>query len=263
MRLGIYWLLLFACVIATLTASAQAPSVPVGLPFGSALVVDLKGDIAVSLPPGLPAPVRKGQLLPTESNIETNKGTLVLAFADGSQVLIKPQARVILKSPEQSNGNFLELLLGKLLAKVQKRLGQEPSFKLGTPTAVITVRGTFFGVEVTKKLRTRVQVYEGVVEVLGLTAPSQPIRLQPGFATEVDGNGSPQNPHRMREGEDYTAPGNGGLGNDQGDNTPNARNPRRNPSSETESGANQQSRQSDSQRSNSPQQQQQKSEGPD
>lgn len=211
MKRPVRLLLLFTCAIATVAAAAQGPPVPVVLPYGSAMVVDLRGDISVSLPQVAPARVQKGQTLPPESTIETDKGSLVLSFADGSQVLIKPQSRVILKSPEQTNGSYLELLLGKLLAKVKKRMGQEPPFRMGTPTAVITVRGTYFGVEVTKKTKTYVQVYEGLVEVYGLTAPDRPLLLQPGFATEVGNSGSsPRNPHHLQEGEDYSGPGNNG-----------------------------------------------------
>ena len=224
MSRGVYWLLLFTCVIATMAAAAQGPPEPVALPYGSAIVVDFKGNISVSLPQAAPAPVQKGQTLPPESSVETNKGSLVLSFADGSQVLIKAQSRVILKSPEQSNGNYLELLLGKLLAKVQKRLGQEPSFRMGTPTAVITVRGTYFGVEVTRKNKTYVQVYAGLVEVYGLPGPSQPILVRPGFATEVDNNGSPQNPHHIQEGEGYAGPGNNDSAAERENRSPVGRN---------------------------------------
>ncbi len=233
-------------------------SAPVSLPYGSALVVDVKGDVAGIPAQGTPLRLQKGQTITPESTIDTGKGTAVLAFADGSQVLLKPQCRVVIKVPEQANGNFFELLLGKLLAKVQKRMGQEPSFKLGTPTAVIAVRGTFFGVEVTKKQRTYVQVYEGLVEVYGITLPGQPTLVRPGFATQVDVDRSPQSPHEMRQFERYTEPGNGG----REDDGPSARQGGRIPSqgdsggmsggSESEGGAPRQQQQQE------PQQQQQR-----
>jgi hypothetical protein len=229
-----------------MAAAAQGPPVPVVLPYGSAIVTDFKGNILVSLPQVPPMPVQKGQTLPPESSIETNKGSLVLSFADGSQVLIKPQSRVVLKSPEQSNGNYLELLLGKLLAKVQKRLGQEPSFRMGTPTAVITVRGTYFGVEVTKKNKTYVQVYEGLVEVYGLGLPAKPLMVRPGFMTEVENNGSPQNPHHIQEGEGYAGSGNDGSSAERQNKAPVGRNSE----SDTAAAPNQQKPQGESQGEN-------------
>src|SRR5207302_272355 len=65
-------------------------------------------------------------------------------------------------------GFSLELLIGKVVNKIEKRLGSTPSFRMGTPTAVITVRGTRFSVEVTKKQRTEVEVFEDLVEVEGI-----------------------------------------------------------------------------------------------
>ena len=190
-----------------LRAGAQTnTNPPVSLPYGSALVIEVKGEVTAAPPEGEPVHLQKGNAVAAETSIETGKGTLVLGFADGSQVLLKPQCHVVIRAPDKADGNLFELLLGRLLAKVQKRLGQEPSFKLGTPTAVVAVRGTYFGVEVTKKQRTYVQVYEGLVAVSAIANPWSPILLGPGFATQVDINRAPQSPHQMQDLEPYTAP---------------------------------------------------------
>lgn len=92
------------------------------------------------------------------------KGSALLNLQEGSQALVKSHSRVVLKSLDTGIGSYLKLLLGKLIAKVQKRIGEAPLFRMGTPSAVITVRGTHFEVEITKKKRAYVQVFEGVVE---------------------------------------------------------------------------------------------------
>jgi hypothetical protein len=130
-------------------------------------------------------------LLP-DSTIETAKGSAVLNLEDGSQVLIKSNSRVVLKSPEATNGFYLQQWLGKIIVKAQKRLGNTPSFRMGTPTAVISVRGTRFEVEVKNKSRTNVSVYEGLVEVRGVSG--QPVLLGPGFSTSVQENYPPEPP---------------------------------------------------------------------
>jgi len=111
--------------------------------------------------------VQRGTQLAPESKIDATRGSVLLDLEDGSQVLVKANSHVVLKAPEQGKGYWLELLLGKINAKIQKRLGNAPSFRMGTPTAVITVRGTRFSVEVSKKQKTSVEVYEGLVEVGG------------------------------------------------------------------------------------------------
>lgn len=174
---------------------------PVALPSGSGVIADFKGEITLRSQAGAPLAVRKGEVVTPDSSIETGKGSVLLSLADGSQVLIKSHTHVQLKAPETSQGNFLQLFLGNIIAKVQKRLGMEPSFRMGTPTAVITVRGTRFSVEVTKKNKTIVEVYEGLVEVVGLAAPGRPVLIKPGFSTQVAPEGSPENPHST-EGSD-------------------------------------------------------------
>ncbi len=196
--------LCLALITLTGLATAQAAqSEPVALVSGSAVIADLKGEVMLQSAQGAALPARRGQVLPAESNIETAKGSLLLSLQDGSQVLVKPHSRVILKAPEQSQGNFLQLFLGNIMAKVQKRLGNAPSFRMGTPTAVITVRGTRFSVEVTKRNKTIVQVYEGLVEVVGLAMPDRPILIKPGFYTQVENDRPPQSPREMHgpEGE--------------------------------------------------------------
>ena len=73
---------------------------------------------------------------------------------------------------------------------------------MGTPTAVITVRGTRFSVEVNKKHKTSVEVFEGVVEVAGLTQGASPVLLRPGFQTGVDQDRAPEQPRSLLGGDD-------------------------------------------------------------
>ena len=195
-----YVMFLLVILTASLVAGAQQPASgqPIPLPSGSAVIADFKGEVNLHAADGSTATAQKGAVLAAETIIETGKGSIVLSLADGSQVLIKSHARVQLQAPEKSQGNFLELFLGNIMAKVQKRLGMEPSFRMGTPTAVITVRGTRFSVEVTKKNVTTVEVYEGLVEVMGLAAPSLPVMIRPGFSTRVEERGGAESPRSMQ-----------------------------------------------------------------
>jgi ferric-dicitrate binding protein FerR (iron transport regulator) len=190
-----------ACMVLLVfcTAAGQDPQRPelTSLPVGAATVVEVKGIVAFYAPQGGPLTAQQGQVLFPESRIETDKGSALLTLQDGSQVLVKSHSRVVLKAPDQGKGYSLELLIGKIVNKIQKRLGSNPSFRMGTPTAVITVRGTRFEVEVTKKLRTYVVVYEGLVEVSGLVGGAPPVFLRPGFSTNVERDRGPDQPHEI------------------------------------------------------------------
>jgi ferric-dicitrate binding protein FerR (iron transport regulator) len=147
--------------------------------------------------------------------IDTGKGSVLLNLQDGSQILVKAHSHVVLKAPDQGPGHWLELMVGKVLAKIQKRTSNAPSFRMGTPTAVITVRGTQFEVEVDKKHRTRVEVYEGMVEVTGMGPGMGAVMLRPGFLTHVEENHDPERPRESAEREGGLMPGPGGIGQDR------------------------------------------------
>ena len=214
--LGIMAVLVFGA------ATGQNPE-PAALPVGSATIAEMKGEVAFHSATGDVLTGQRGTVLVAESKIDTVKGSVLLTLQDGSQVLVKSNSHVVLKAPSQDKGFWLELLLGKINAQIQKRLGNEPSFRMGTPTAVITVRGTKFSVDVNKKQKTSVEVYEGLVEVSGLRDGQigAPVLLRPGFSTGVDQNRDPEQPRGMENrdmNDNRNNPGFGGSGRgDHGD----------------------------------------------
>lgn len=191
-------LILVSLIALSTFCSAQSlPPTPQSLPAGSAVISDLKGDVWITASQQTtPVAAQKGQVIGPNTALESKKGSALLTLSDGSQVLVKPNTRVILQLPDASKGNFLEEMIGKIVAKVKKRTGNEPPFKMGTPSAVITVRGTQFLVDVTDKQQTIVQVYEGLVQVEGFGGGGHSVYLGPGYVTRVGRNDEPENPRR-------------------------------------------------------------------
>jgi hypothetical protein len=105
----------------------------------------------------------------------------------------------VLKSVETGDGFSLRMFIGEIVAQIKKRLGETAPFRMGTPSAVITVRGTRFSVEVNKKGRTTVQVYEGIVEVEGLGEKPRAVLVRPGYQTQVEPGGQPQLPQEINQ----------------------------------------------------------------
>lgn len=201
-------------LIFLVAAVGQDPQSSV-LPVGSATVADYKGEVTLHVPDGTTIAADRGMTLAAQSVIDTGKGSALLNLQDGSQILVKPHSHVVLKAPDQAPGDWLELTIGKVLAKIKKRTSNAPSFRMGTPTAVITVRGTRFEVEVDKKQRTRVEVYEGMVEVTGMGAGMGAVMLRPGFLTHVQANRDPERPRESMDRENGVMPGPGGIGQDR------------------------------------------------
>ena len=184
---------LMMAAVLPVAAAQMAPPQQTVLPFGSAIVSEVKGAVVFTSPQGTPVSAQRGTILTAESRIESAKGSVLLELQDGSQVLVKSHSSVVLRAPNEGKGFSLELFIGEILVKVQKRLGSAPSFRMGTPSAVITVRGTRFSVEVNKKHRTYVDVFEGLVEVEGLTQGPRML-IRPGFSTRVEQDRSPEEP---------------------------------------------------------------------
>jgi len=192
-------IVLMAVAVPLLAQNAQLE--PTSLPIGSAVVSEVKGELVLTSPQGTPVVAQRGITLSAESRIETAKGTVLLELQDGSQVLIKAHSNIVLKAPNEGKGFSLELFIGKIMAKVQKRLSGAPSFRMGTPSAVITVRGTRFAVEVNKKHKTFVDVFDGLVDVAGVMEGSPHVLVQPGFYTGVEVQRNPEGPREMSPGE--------------------------------------------------------------
>lgn len=230
------WTLIALCPFAIGQAPTQQPT---SLPVGSASIAEIQGKVLLRSPRGEVLSAKPGLSLLPETTIETAKGSALLNLEDGSQVLVKSDSRVVLKSPGDGPGFYLQQWLGRIIVKAQKRIGNTPSFRMGTPTAVISVRGTRFEVEVKNKSRTNVSVSEGLVEVRGVSDSGPPVLLAPGFSTSVQENQPPESPTKVelpaggarhsggdaegrRQSDHMPSPGSGppssasGLGEDDG-----------------------------------------------
>jgi hypothetical protein len=135
--------------------------------------------------------------LPAETTITTGNGRILLRLEDGSQILVNSKTHIVLKQPSPTSWQHLQLLLGKIKAEIQKLTGGAPSFQIGTPSAVITVRGTRFYVRVDKHKTTRVDVEEGVVEVESLKHLGKPVQVKAGFSDTVKKDSAPEVPKEM------------------------------------------------------------------
>jgi hypothetical protein len=96
-------------------------------------------------------------------------------------------------------GVLLVLEKGRLRALFD-RLGEllegeaEPERRIETPSAILAVRGTEYGVAVGRDGTTTLVVFEGVVEVFGLAGPAGPIRVRAGHALHVRRGQPPGSP---------------------------------------------------------------------
>jgi hypothetical protein len=196
-----YFCLLFFWIAAGMVAAQdrQPSSTPASAAIAGATIAEWKGDIRLSLPGQLASNPLRGEQLPPGTTLDTGSGRLLLLLSDGSEVIIRAHTRLQVQQPSMADPSYFQLLLGRIRALINKRTGGAVPFELGTPSAVIAVRGTQFDVEVNPRNVTEVDVVDGLVEVHARNAPGGSVLLEPGFSTRVGIDSGPEQPEPTNE----------------------------------------------------------------
>ena len=196
-----YFCLIFFCISAGMSAAQeqQTSPAPTTAAIAGATIAEWKGDIRLSLPGQLPSNPLRGEQLPPGTILDTGSGRLLLRLSDGSEVIVRAHTRLQVQQPSLTDPSYFQLLLGRIRALINKRTGGAVPFELGTPSAVIAVRGTQFDVEVNPRNVTEVDVVDGLVEVYGRNINGGSVLLEPGFSTRVGMDSGPEQPEPTNE----------------------------------------------------------------
>jgi len=207
-----YFCAVFFWVAAGMAAAQeqQPVSAPATAAIAGATIVEWKGNIRLNLPGQSPSNPLRGEQLPPGTILDTGSGRLLLRLSDGSEVMLREHTRLQVQQPSATDPSYFQLLLGRIRALINKRTGGVVPFELGTPGAVIAVRGTQFEVEVNSRNVTEVDVVDGLVEVYGRNASGGSVLLEPGFSTRVGIDSGPEQPeptHEIRPEVERPEPG--------------------------------------------------------
>ena len=188
------WGMMFLCVAQAQTAQKTNTGLTPA-PFAGATISEWKGEVHVQMPTAKMSSPKRGQVLAAGTIIETGDGRLVLVLrTDESEILVQPHTRLMVSEPAPGNWNAIQILVGRVRAYIRKRTGGAPPFQMGTPSAVIAVRGTRFDVEVNKRGVSEIDVFDGLVEVASVTAAGHSVLVRPGFSTRVGTGTAPEAP---------------------------------------------------------------------
>ncbi len=159
-------------------ALAQTAGLP--LPEGAARLVTMTGRVSV-MKDSNPWALNLGDVIQPQQEVVTGPdGMALFQIADGSTFEVFPNSHVIFRANRGSWQDLLEVFLGKVRVKIEHFGGQPNHNRVHTPTAVISVRGTVFDVDVEdSEATTLVLVEEGVVEVRHTLQPGAKV-LQAG-----------------------------------------------------------------------------------
>ena len=113
-------------------------------------------------------------------------GTVMLELPDGSYMVVSENTTLTLQQYGNSGvSGYINLMLGKVRFYIQRFGGRSNPYQVGTPTALIAVRGTTFEVTVDDASFTEVRVFEGLVSVESVGLPDREVILEPGRKTLV------------------------------------------------------------------------------
>ncbi len=153
------WLLTTAISVVCL---AQSPSIE---PSSAAKVLHLIGQVSV-MKDSNPWALHVGDVIQVQQLVVTGPdGYAQFQVSDGSSFEVFPNARVTFRSNYSNWKDLLDVWIGRVKVHIEKLNGQPNHNKVHTPTAVISVRGTIFDVEVDDSESTLVSVEEGQVDV--------------------------------------------------------------------------------------------------
>ena len=112
-----------------------------------------------------------------ETIVTGNDGHALFEVSDGSTFEVFPNAKVVFRKNAGNWRDLLDVMLGRVRVQIE-HLGKEPNpNRVLTPTAVISVRGTIFDINVNDDDEsTLVEVEEGIVDVRHALLGSQNVR---------------------------------------------------------------------------------------
>ena len=165
----------------TLSLCAQTAGGFVGNTSGAAKLLTFTGQISV-MRDASPWALNTGDFVRPEQVIVTGAdGYGLFQVSDGSQFEVFPNSRIVFRANRGDWKDLLEVWLGKVRVQIEHPGGLPNHNKVRTPTAVISVRGTIFDVEVEEESSTTTVLdEEGQVEVRHLLQVSEPKLLSPG-----------------------------------------------------------------------------------
>jgi hypothetical protein len=170
--------LLFAAALGVCAGQTTQPLLPSS---GAAKVISLTGQVSV-LRDSQPWALNVDDLVQPRQIILTGPdGFAVFEVSNGSTFEVYPNSEVVFRKTPGNWKDLLDLFVGHVKLYVQQFGGQPNRNRVFTPTAVISVRGTVFHVEVEDEdATTLIWVDDGQVEVQHVRHPGKPKLLNAG-----------------------------------------------------------------------------------
>ncbi|MBA4397030.1 MAG: hypothetical protein C0394_06580 [Syntrophus sp. (in: bacteria)] len=143
--------------------------------------------------------LKTGDMVSQKSNLKTGtESALEITFADGSSFFLRSDTQMgILTAQKVLSSNLMRDLYlgaGRVLTTVKGATGAASRFKIHTPSAIASVRGTEFRVAVDDSQKTYAEVMKSIVTV---AAAEKSVELSQGEGTMVEKGAPPLPPRKL------------------------------------------------------------------
>ena len=177
--LPILWMVV--AVIGALPSTAKAQ-----LGAETARIATLTGRVSVERAGGELWALMPGQTLTAGQVVVTGPdGYAELELSDHSQIEVFPNSRLIFQANRFNWRDLLDLYLGKIRLNIQHLSNEDAPYRVTTPTAVISIRGTALDVDVASPEETVVRVETGSVRVRHRLLPGKEVIVESGQSVLV------------------------------------------------------------------------------
>jgi len=140
------------------------------------------GEVFVTLPNKEEINLQNDISIPSGTIIKTGNGSAIVAFIDNSVMTIDKNTEVEVTYTDTDISIMQNM--GNTWHRVSSLVSSDNSYEVTTPTALATVRGTIFGVKVSKEGTTNVIVKESVVDISEMPKEKTP-ESKPEFVASV------------------------------------------------------------------------------
>jgi len=177
--LPILWMVV--AVIGALPSTAKAQ-----IGAETARIATLTGRVSVERAGGELWALMPGQTLTAGQVVVTGPdGYAELELSDHSQIEVFPNSRLIFQANRFNWRDLLDLYLGKIRLNIQHLSNEDAPYRVTTPTAVISIRGTALDVDVASPEETVVRVETGSVRVRHRLLPGKEVIVESGQSVLV------------------------------------------------------------------------------
>jgi hypothetical protein len=186
--------IVLALLAASIPAIATDDPVAVSITYE---VVAVDGKLLLEVEPE-PRRLNPGDRPVSGDRLRTGSSSAATLGVLSHTVVFRLDAKTSCTLAHDRPGVLLHVERGRLRAMFGSYTGTDPRL-VTTPSAVLAVRGTDYGVKVGKKGRTDIVVFEGVVEATDPAGAWPPVRIEAGERTRFRYDRPPETPssHRL------------------------------------------------------------------